>query len=968
MSGSEPDAADRVAEAFDRIVDEPASRHPELLERHCGEDPQLRREVASLLRAHRASEGSIDRLDLARAAALLAWDEDRGAIERAGPYRLIAEIGRGGMGTVYLAERVEGGFDQRVAVKLLKRGMDSDAIVERFVTERRILASLEHPRIARLLDGGLAEDGRPYFAMEYVEGETLLSWCDRRRLPLAGRLELFERICRAVQHAHARLVLHRDLKPANILVTADGEPKLLDFSIAKLLAESGGDEAAVTAAGRRPMTPEYAAPEQVRGEPVTVATDVYSLGVILYELLTGWHPYAGAAASRGEVEHAVCATRPPAPSAALTGEQGREDAATRGARLDRLRRRLRGDLDTIVLKALAKEPERRYASVEALAEDLRAYLGGLPVKARPETLSYRVRRFAGRHRAAVATGAAAVLALVAGLALALWQARIAQQERDRAHLEADRALRVESFLSGLFEASNPGESRGEEVTTRELLERGTERIERELAGQPASQADLLGVIGGVYVRLGRYDRATELLARGVALSRDPAADPLQLAGLLKQLGESQTLEGRYEEGRASLEESLVLRRRLAGAQSLAVAQSLDALAINRHQAGELDRAEALYRQAWTIHAAELGEDHPTSLATLNNLADMAAERGRFGEAVALHRRILALILPIFGDDHPEVAVTLNNLATALRRAGQLAEAVETQRRALAIKTKVLDADHPSLATSWSNLAVALRDLGDFPEAEAIFDRVLSADFEALGAEHPYVAISLDNLASVVAEQGRTLEALELLDRAAEIHRRSVDEDSVRFAAHRQVRARALEIAGRRAEAAALFDRCLATYRRQLDDRHHRTTRTLVALARVRLELDGPEAAEHGFREALSLQRSILAAQHPDLAVTLLGLGGTLLRLDRAEEAEPLLAEALRIRRAVFPVGHWRRAEARALVAAGACARGRTAEGARQLRPALEALAERPGADHPDTLRARTHGAACSVAAEGAAAP
>ena len=360
-----------------------------------------------------------------------------------GPYRLIREIGSGGMGTVFLAVRNDDAFQRRVAIKVLRRGMDTDAIVRRFRHERQILASLQHPYIAGLLDGGSTSDGLPYFAMEYVQGQNISDFCEARKLDTTARLELFRKVCAAVQYAHQNLIIHRDIKPANVLVTSDGTPKLLDFGIAKLLnPEVGGQTLAPTAAGLQLMTPDYASPEQVRGETVTTATDVYSLGVLLYELLTGRRPYELTSRSLADVAHVICHAEPERPSTAVTQPVG---GAT-SPHTDRLRRRLAGDLDNIALKALSKEPDRRYASVDQFSEDVRRHLAGLPVIARKDTVGYRAAKFVRRNKGVVAAGAATLIVLIAGVVGTTWQARVASRERARAEQRFEAALAIHQKL------------------------------------------------------------------------------------------------------------------------------------------------------------------------------------------------------------------------------------------------------------------------------------------------------------------------------------------------------------------------------------------------------------------------------------------------------------------------------------------------------------------------------------------
>jgi serine/threonine-protein kinase len=938
--------ADRVAELFGSLLEAGPEGRVGILARLSEEPAEVAHEVRSLLDASDQCGPFLSLLDPKLGSLLLESAAGSGAPEHAGAFRLLHEIGRGGMGAVYLAERADGAFTQRVAVKVLKRGMDSDAIVARFLRERGILARLEHPGIARLLDGGAANDGRPYFAMEYVEGETLLRWCDERRLPIRRRLDLFERVCRIVQYAHAHLVVHRDLKPANILVTADGEPKLLDFGIAKLIsAAPGEDESLATLGDGHIMTPDYAAPEQVRGEAVTVATDVYALGLLLFELLAGRRASSLSKLTPAELERTICATPAVPPSAAISNEAGSRLAESRGLRPARLRRQLRGDLDTIVLRALAKEPGQRYASAEALADDVHAFLDGQPIRARPESRIYRARRFVGRNRVAVAATAAVGLALVVGTGLALWQGRVAALERDRAQAEARRAQQVQVFVAGLFEASDPQESRGDEITARELLERGVVRIGEELAGQPESQAELSSVIGGVYLGLGQFERAETLFRSGAELSRTgQAADPARLSRLLHQLGEALTAQGRYEESLVPLQESLRLRR-MADPASPESAASFDALGVSHHYAGDLGQAETLYRQAFSIFTERLGPAHPSTLATENNLANLMSDRGQFDEAVSLHRRILEHSLPIYGEVHPEIAVSLGNLATALRKRGLLSEARSTHLRALAIKTQLYGERHPSLSTTRNNLGVTLRSLGQYRQAETLFARVLEDDRASLPADHAFLAYSLDNLASVQAEQLRTSEALELLDAARTIHLRASGAESPVYAAHLSITARVLEIEGRFAEAATVLDESLAIQRREWGPDHPRTARSQAARARISIALEGPAEAEIALVRALGIQERVLPSSHPDTAETLLSLAKVYLEQGRRNEARVALDRALATRTRLFSSGQWPAAEVEALLGVHACVPGR-AIGRERLQLALARLSEGLDPAHP----------------------
>jgi serine/threonine-protein kinase len=498
----------RADDLFEAALEVAEAERGAWLERACGGDAALRHEVEELLAAHALSRGILD----ARAAA----SPSAPGLRRIGPYRVHRELGRGGTGVVYLAERDDGQFRRLVAIKLLRGSPDAEELRSRFLAERQILASLDHPNIAQLLDAGVTDGQLPYLVMEYVEGLPITTYCDRHRLDVKARLRLFQSVCAAVHHAHRNLVIHRDLKPSNILVTASGQVKLLDFGIAKLQNPVlGGVPLAVTRTDVRVTTPEYASPEQVRGEPLSTASDIYALGVVLYELLTGSRPHgAPGGGSAGELAGLIDAREPVRPSMAVALRQGgAEDgrggadgaltpaavAAARDTTPERLSRALKGDLDAIVMMALRSEPSRRYGSADLLAEDVRRYLEGQPVLAHKGSRRYYARKYLERHRAVAAVAALAALSLASGAGLAVWQAGVARTERDRAELaraeteaaprQAEQALRhseeVTAFLVGLFEAGDPAASAGDLVTARDLLGRGMARIEA-LSGSPTA--------------------------------------------------------------------------------------------------------------------------------------------------------------------------------------------------------------------------------------------------------------------------------------------------------------------------------------------------------------------------------------------------------------------------------------------------------------------------------------------------
>jgi serine/threonine-protein kinase len=511
----------------------------------CGGNRALQRQVEALLRAD-AAAGRFLELDgwrLAdpatdRPAAEPERSADDSAVGRGvGPSRIVRQLARGGMGVVYLAERADGQFEQRVALKLIRKGIDSAAIHRRFLAERQILARLNHPHIARLLDGGVSAQGQPYFAIEYVEGTTIVQHCEAQGLGVDERLGLFLDVCDAVRYAHQNLVVHRDLKPSNILVTADGQAKLLDFGIAKLL-DRDHDE---TESGVRVMTPEYAAPEQVRGDPVTTATDVYALGAVLYELLAGQRMHRFERRSPTEMVRTVLFKQPQPPSSVAP-------AARRG--------RLRGDLDAIVLAAVRKERDERYPAVEQLAGDVQRYLDRMPVSARSDGLGYRAAKFVRRHRLTVAASGAIALSLLAAVAGMVWQARAAAERARAASAEAATGRAVRTALVQLFEAPDPGRPRGHELSARELLDRDGPALDTALAGRPEARADLLALLAAAHRSLGDYARADTLLAEAVALTRTLPGDVRPaLAKRLAERAANLRLQGREREAEPLLLEA-----------------------------------------------------------------------------------------------------------------------------------------------------------------------------------------------------------------------------------------------------------------------------------------------------------------------------------------------------------------------------------------------------------------------------
>ena len=739
----------RLEALFAAAVEVPAGERGDWLRRACGDDPALLAEAEALLAADGAAGEFLEQAVAGAARALYAGGAAAEPGERIGAYRLLREIGRGGMSSVFLAARDDDAFEQRVAVKLVRPGLESRDILARFLHERQILAQLDHPFIARLHDGGTTADGRPWFVLEYVEGEPIDAWCDHRRLSTAERLRLVLKVCEAVHFAHRNLVVHRDLKPSNVLVTADGVPKLLDFGIAKPLDPHAAGYGELTVAGASPRTPHYASPEQVRGGPVTTASDVYSLGVLLYRLLTGRLPHPAAGRSAGEWERAVLEQVAERASQAVgrrgDGPTAEQVAAVRDGSPELLRRRLAGDLDTVVAKALDPRPERRYGSVEQLAEDLQRHLAGQPVIARPATAGYRLGKLLRRHRLAAA---ALLLALVAVIATSVV---LAVQARRLAH-ERDRANQVAGLLADLFTLADPREARGGSITARELLDRGSERVEA-LDGQPRTQSMLLGKLAELYEPLGLYPQAAALLHRAVALERR-AGGGRELAERLNHLGRVLAMQGDYAAAEPLFAEALQRFEALSGADGADAARVVNNLALVRHDLGDYVGAAEGYRRALAIERRRAGRPHPFTVSNyallLSDLGDYAAAEALLRPQVEAERRA--------GGDEEALASGLQYLGIIDLAQGELEAAEAELAEAVAVRRRLFGDDHPETARSVAALGVLQRERGDLDAAEASLRGSLAVRRRSLGDDHPEVADGLREEAALLALLGRRDEA------------------------------------------------------------------------------------------------------------------------------------------------------------------------------------------------------------------
>ncbi len=851
------DRWNRLSAAFEELCDLAPGEREARLGALAHADAELAAELIAMLAADARTDGALAGGPLALAAE--AGAEDTGAVapvsafpgeDRIGPWRLIARLGTGGMGEVWAAERADGAFEQRVALKLLKRGMDSEEIVRRFLRERRILARLDHPRIARFFDGGTAPDGRPFFVLERVNGTPLTEYAERRAIGLDERLRLVIAACEAVAFAHRQLVVHRDLKPSNILVTPEGELKLLDFGIARLLeaANDSSSDAGLTRTEARVLTPAYAAPEQILGEPPTTATDVYGLGVILYELLTGRLPHRrrGAAADLAGALAVETIERPSRVVLQATRHDGADTQAWLPA--DRLARALRGDLDTIVLKALAREPERRYATAAALADDIERYRAGLPVAARPDTLVYRTRKFVRRHNAAVAAATTAVV-LVA-LLTALYTVKLAR-ERDRARIEEEKERQVAAFLTGLFELTDLDRTKGVRLSVRDIVDRGAANLERDLAGAPEVAASLMDLIGGVYAQLDLKQQALPLL-----------------------------------------EKALATRRHLLGDEHPETAASERELGALLHEVGDQARAAELLRHALKVEETTLGADSVAAARTRTLLAAVDRSLGDYAAAGAELDRAIVNLERAGATAEIELAQTLTSRGLLDLASGEPAAALPLFRRVLALRERLLGPASPATAAALLNLSAALRETGELDAAIAGDERVRDLAEKEFGEEHSLYAYALGELAMASAAKGDVTRARELYPRAIATFEKIHGPEDESTLLYRRAFATMLATNGDPRGALEQFSRILEIRERVLAPDHPRIAQSLFDLGRIRRTLGDLAGAEAAMRRSLAINRGKLAADSPELIAGMADLGALLCARGRREEGSALIEEAL----------------------------------------------------------------------------
>ena len=832
---------------------------------------------------------------------------------RVGPYRIVRSLGAGGMGTVYLGERDDESFEAQVAVKLLRSSLVGTDLAARFRRERQILAELSHPGIARLLDGGETDGGEtdggvPYLVMEYVDGTPVDEFVRRSELGLSERLELFLKVCDAVRHAHQRLIVHTDLKPANILVNGEGWPTLLDFGIAKLMAGPDTDPGSPSAATvLRPLTPAYSSPEQIRGEPIATSTDVYSLGVLLYELVTGTLPYPTHTREGRALEEAILFADPRPPSRRTDPTLADSTSTWSSARPHRIDR----DLDTIVLKALAKDPARRYASVDRLADDLERYLLHKPVLARPDSWTYRAGKFARRHRGSVGGAVATLGSVVVFGVVSLILAAQVEAERNEALAARGEAQAATDFLVEVFDDTDPNRAQGLDLTARDILGAGGTRMRTELGDQPGVQGAVAMAIGEAYQRLGALDSAaTHLTFAAERWQEAHGARSWPRARALETLGRVQSIRGQFEEAERTLDEALSIALDVAGPDALEAATAWSSIGNMRANRWDFQAAEAAYLEALRIREAIQGPANPHTITLVSNLGSNYTQAGRFEEGIEFGRRALDARLALHGETlHLEVAYSTDALASALEMAGRFDEAEPLYLRSMEIREALLGPDHPNVTVLKNNLGALYVRTGRHEQGVPLLGEVVAA--ERRHVLNPMrLGQSLSNYGTALGRAGRYAEAIDALRESEALFSELLGSDDPVLAFPRNGLGDALAALGRSAEAEAVY------------------------------------------RAGLDVRERGLPENNPDLAFSRNKLGIFLLGEGRLAEAEALLEQARDERIATLSEGHPDRVDSSIQMGRLRAAQGRSKEASDFLRRAIEEGTAARDADDLGAQRAR----------------
>ncbi|HTM38592.1 MAG TPA: serine/threonine-protein kinase [Terriglobales bacterium] len=898
MSTLRPDRWREVSPYLDEALSLDVEDRVRWLEDFRASHPELAGVVKKLLDEH-------DRLAqehfLERAPAVVE-DHNSLAGQNVGSYRIISPIGQGGMGSVWLAERSDGRFERRVAIKFLHFSLAAAGTAERFKREGKILGQLAHPHIAELIDAGVTPRGDPYLVLEYVDGEKIDVYCDKHKLDLEARLQLFLNILSAVAQAHSNLIVHRDIKPSNVLARNDGQVKLLDFGIAKLLEYDNGTgpETLLTVEGGGALTPQFAAPEQITGGGVTTATDIYALGVLLYLLLVGQHPAGPDAHSPAGLFKAIVDIDPAKGSYVIAATDSRTVAENRASTPEKLCRQLRGDLDTILAKALKKNPAERYGSVTALGDDLQRYLKHEPIRARPDSFTYRTAKFVRRNRGSLVTAGVVALVLIAAAVISIRQSIRASKEATAANREAAVAEAVNDFLQNdlLAQASAarqsaPGTNPDPDLKVRTALDRAAQRIEGKFVRQPAVEAAIRTTIGQTYQELGLYPEARKQLERALELQRRLLGEENPKTLHTKNLlGWTAKLQGKYPEAEALLTQTLTSRRRVLGPEHRDTLSSMNNLAVLYIEEGKYAQAEALDSQTLEIRRRVLGPDHPETLMSISNLAEAYSYEGKYAQAETLDNQALDVKRRVLGPEHPETLISIGDLADLYYQEGKYAQAEVLGNQVLEVRRRVLGPEHHQTLSSMILMAIVYHHEGKFAQAETLDNQVLEVQRRVLGPEHPDTLASMNNLAVIYSEDGKYAQAEVLDTEVLQARRRLLGAEHSSTVTSMNNLADDYAEEGKYAQAEALFNQALDTARRVEGPEHPDTLLYMSDFAGMYQRKGNYAMAQEYTRQALAGRRHVLGSEDPDTMASAADLALAYVSQGKFALSEPLAREAM----------------------------------------------------------------------------